>query len=72
MPTNVVTNFTNKLGWLHNREFAISPKIDWVRFREIGLMERMDPFLTKHFSMGDLSFTCNGWSNLFAISELVY
>lgn len=72
MPTYVLTNFTNKLGWLHNKEFAISRTIDWVRFGEIGLMERMAPFLTKQFSMDDFFFTCNGWRNLFAISKPDY
>ncbi|KAL7593873.1 hypothetical protein Lser_V15G35352 [Lactuca serriola] len=38
MPTQVLTNFTNKLGWLHNREFAVSPRIDWAIFEEVGLM----------------------------------
>lgn len=49
MPANVVTNFTNKLGWLYNREFAISLRIDWVKLGEVGLTERMAPFLSKLF-----------------------
>lgn len=72
MSTNVLTNFTNKLGWLHNRKFAISPTIDWMHFEEVGLMEMMAPLLTKHFAVDDSFFTCNRWRNLFAITEPVY
>lgn len=72
MPADVVINFTTKLGWLQNIEFSISPRIDWVRLGEIGLMERMTPFLTNNFFVDGFAFTCNGWRNLFAISELLF
>lgn len=72
MPQNVVTNFSNKLGWLHSREFAVSPRIDWVKLGEVGLTEKMAPYLTNTFTMDGFSFICNGWKNLFEISELVF
>lgn len=72
MPQNVVNNFKNKLGWLYNREFCISPCIDWKKLEEIGIMARLAPYLTKTFIGDRFSFTCNWWRNLFGITELVY
>ena len=61
MPQSVVKNFTNKLGLLHNREFVVSPQIDWVKLGELGLTEKMATYLTKTFTvMGFLSLVTGG------------
>lgn len=75
-PTNVsqeVHNwYINILWWLHSREFAIAPTINWNKWRELGLLYRLSPFLTKTFVGSRITFTCKGWGNLLAIQERVY
>ena len=52
-PTNisrdVLARYNTRLGWLHNRDFAIAATINWQRLWEVGLVERLNPFLTKTF-----------------------
>lgn len=72
MPQSVVTNLKNKIGWLYNREFAISPGIDWVKIRELGLTKRMAPYLMETFTSDEFPFICNGWMNVFAIIESIF
>lgn len=61
-----------KLGWAHNREFAITPTINWAKLNKIGILERLNPYLTNSFEENGVTITCNGWRNLFSVKELVY
>lgn len=60
MPQCVVTNFKNKMGLIYNREFPISPRIDWANLEEIRIMARLFPYLTKTFVRDGFPFTCKG------------
>ena len=69
---DVLTRWNNRLGWLYNREIAVAPTVNWTRLREVGLVDRVGPFLTKIFIGDGYSFTCSGWQNLFRVQERVY
>ena len=75
-PTNVsrdvLTRYNNRLGCLHNREFAVAPTVNWQRLRDVGIVDRLTPFLIKLFVGNRYSFTCKAWNNIFAIQERVY
>lgn len=72
MPQSVATNFTKRLGWLHEREFVVSPRIDWTKLGELGITMRIALYLTKTFTGDGFSFTYNGWKNVFAISMPIF
>lgn len=61
MPQIVVRNFKSKMGWLYNREFSISSHIDLAKLEEIGVMARLNPYLTKILlGMGSFSHAMGG------------
>lgn len=72
IPREILNNYTNKLGWLYNREFAISPTVDWSNLNKIGILERMNLYLTKTYVENGISFTCNEWKILFSIKEPIF
>lgn len=49
LPQQMLSNYKNKLGWIYNREFAISPTIDWNKLNEIGMLERLNLYFMKSF-----------------------
>lgn len=72
LPKEMSNNLTNRLGSLYNREFVISPTIDWDKLNEIGILGRLNPYFTNTFFDSGASFTCNRWRNLFSIKDAVF
>lgn len=72
LPSEILNNYTNKLGWIHNREFVVSPTIDMAKLNETEILERLNMYLTKTFEKNGVYFTCNGWKNLLSIKEPIY
>lgn len=56
----VHNQYINRLRWLHSREFSIVPTVNWNKLREVGLLDQLNPFLTKTFMGNGISFTCRG------------
>lgn len=38
----MLNNFTNRLGWLYNCEFAIAPLVDWALLRGVGMVAEVE------------------------------
>lgn len=72
LPSEIFNNYTKNLGWIYNLEFAISPNIDCKKMNEIGILERLNPYLMKMFMQNGVKFTCNDWKILFSIKEPVF
>lgn len=72
LPHEILNNYTNMLGWIYNREFVISPTIDWNKLNEIGIFERLHPYLINTYVENGISFTCNRWKILFSIKEPIF
>ena len=69
IPQNILQSmlkkYSNKLGWLYNRDFALAPVIDWSWLSGIGIVTKVERYWTKLFVGDSFTFQCNGWHNLF-------
>ena len=61
-----------KLEKLKKKEFYLPNEIDWSCLEQWGLVERMNPHLTKVFIQDGVRITCDAWRRLFRLQEPVY
>lgn len=69
---DVLRTYNNRLGWLHNQDFVVSQIIDSAKLNNIGILERLNQYLTKLYVGTGVHMNWNKWRNLFSIKESVY
>lgn len=57
---------------LKKREFYIANEVNWEWLEQVGLVEAMNPYVTKIFMNEGVRITCIGQKRLFQLQKPVY
>lgn len=67
-----LARYKARFDMLHNREVMALPNIDWNWIASVGLITKINPYLTRVYMGKGFSFTYAGWMHLFKIQEPLY
>lgn len=57
---SMLNNYSNKLGWLYNSEFALAPVADWSWLNRVGMVAELESFWQKQYVGDGSSFQFQG------------
>lgn len=67
-----LVRWRKNLETLKKKDFYLPNELSWSWLDQVGLVEAMNPYLTKVFVNKGVRITCDRWRRLFQLQEPVY